>query len=283
MEPPGTPVRSDAEPPRSAYLELVKRCLLRTAFPERWREYRPRGLVRRGLIRLATAFSRRDLRVVKPGREDAAGVEEAQFPAPDRLTLVGRRRLDHLEWCVRTVVSEGIPGDLVETGIWRGGCVILMRAALEAFGDRERVVWAADSFEGLPRPDPARFPADGDVDIDPDGYLAVSLDEVKRNLDTFGLLDDRVRFLPGWFKDTLPAAPIERLSVLRMDGDLYESTTQALDALYPRLSPGGFAIADDYGPHVPCRRAVDEWRAAHGVVEPLEWIDEEAVCWRRER
>ncbi len=68
-----------------------------------------------------------------------------------------------------------------------------------------------------------------------------------------------------------------------MDGDFYESTLQALDALHPRLSPGGFAIVDDYGSVPACRRAVDEWRAAHGVAEPLETIDADGVFWRRRR
>ena len=69
--------------------------------------------------------------------------------------------------------------------------------------------------------------------------LAVSEAEVRANFQRYGLLDDQVRFLPGWFKDTLHDAPIERIAVLRLDGDLYEATIQALDALYPRLSPPG--------------------------------------------
>ena len=76
--------------------------------------------------------------------------------------------------------------------------------------------------------------------------LAVPEEEVKANFRRYGLLDDQVRFLPGWFKDTLQDAPIDRIAVLRLDGDLYESTIQALDALYPRVSPGGFCIIDDY-------------------------------------
>ena len=158
-----------------------------------------------------------------------------------------------------------------------------MRGALEALGDRERVVWAADSFEGLTPPDARAFPADAGLTLHRHRYLAVPLEEVKRNFARYGLLDDRVRFLPGWFRDTLPSAPVERLAILRMDGDLYESTWQALEALHPRLSPGGFAIVDDYGMVEACRRATDEWRAARGVTDPIQWIDGDGVFWRRPR
>jgi O-methyltransferase len=158
-----------------------------------------------------------------------------------------------------------------------------MRAALAAYGDAERVVWAADSFQGVPKPDAARYPADAGDRLWTYPQLAVSLEEVKRNFARYGLLDDRVRFLVGWFKDTLPAAPIGRLAVARLDGDLYESTMDALTALYPRLSVGGYLIVDDYGMVPACRAAVDEYRAAHGIGEPIEPIDHEGVFWRRER
>ena len=276
-----TPGPSDRDRAATLYLDLLKRCLVRTAFPERWRRYEPRGLLRRAAVALATSFSRRGLEVVRPAGHDPAARESGLDWPEEALTMMGIKRLSHLEACVRAVVREGVPGDLLEAGVWRGGGVILMRAALEALGDRERRVWAADSFEGLPAPDPERFPADAGMALHQFAYLAVPLEEVRRNLECFGLLDDRVRFLPGWFRDTLPAAPVERLALLRLDGDLYESTWQALDALYPRLSRGGYAIVDDYGRVEACRKATDAWRAAHGVAEPIERIDDDGVFWRR--
>ncbi len=90
-----------------------------------------------------------------------------------------------------------------------------------------------------------------------------------------------MRFLEGWFRDTLPNAPIESLAVIRLDGDLYESTTDALAALYPKLSPGGFVIVDDYGAFEPCRRAVDDYRATRGIDDAIEEVDWTGVCWRR--
>jgi O-methyltransferase len=110
--------------------------------------------------------------------------------------------------------------------------------------------------------------------------LAVGVDEVRSNFARYGLLDDQVRFLEGWFADTLPSAPIERLAVLRLDGDMYASTMDALEPLYPKVSPGGFVIVDDYA--LPgCRRAVDEYRARDGIDEPIVDIDGMGVFWRR--
>jgi O-methyltransferase len=180
------------------------------------------------------------------------------------------------------VVADGIPGDLLEAGVWRGGAAIFMRAAVAALGDQDRLVWVADSFEGLPKPDP-RYDADrGDKHWTQDA-LAVSLEEVKRNFARYGLLDQQVRFLKGWFKDTLATAPIERLAVLRADGDMYGSTIDILNALYPKLSVGGFAIIDDYGAVPGCKAATDDYRSEHGITEPMEQIDWTGAFWRRQR
>lgn len=109
------------------------------------------------------------------------------------------------------------------------------------------------------------------------------MDEVRESFRRYDLLDDRVAFLPGWFRDTLPGAPIEHLAVLRVDADMYGSTMGALEALYPRLSPGGFAIVDDYGAVAACRAAVDDFRARAGIAEELVEIDWTGVYWRRGR
>ena len=109
--------------------------------------------------------------------------------------------------------------------------------------------------------------------------LAVSIDEVKANFAKYGLLDGQVRFLKGWFKDTLPAAPIEHLAILRLDGDMYQSTIEALAALYHKVSPGGVIIVDDYGAVPGCRQAVHDFRAAHSIVAPIQDIDGIGVYW----
>ena len=258
--------------PERLYLELLKKSLTRVLVgPERtWRPLPP------GTKRIVDAVLR-----VPPARRLAAARLRRFFPGETMLPL---ERLDHLQACIRQIVDEEIPGDVIETGVWRGGATIFMRGALEAYGDKKRVVWVADSFEGLPKPKADLYPEDeGDRTWTLAGWLAVPLTEVKANFERYGLLDERVRFLPGWFSETLPDAPIERLSLLRLDGDIYESTIVALRALYPKVSPGGFVIVDDYGAVSGCRAAVEDFRSAEGITEPLEAIDWSSVCWRKQR
>lgn len=199
----------------------------------------------------------------------------------DGETMIGFDRLDNLEMCIRNVVHDGVPGDLIECGVWRGGATIFMRAALDAFDNTDKLVWVADSFQGLPRPDTANYPADKRDLLWSLDELAVSADEVRENFRRYDLLDERVRFLEGWFKDTLPTAPVEQLSVLRLDGDLYESTIQALRNLYPKLAPGGYVIVDDFGAIEACAQAVRDYRAENGVTDELHKIDWTGVYWRK--
>ena len=194
-------------------------------------------------------------------------------------TMIGRARLDNVDECVTAALDARVPGDLVECGVWRGGATILMRGILAARGVSDRRVWVADSFEGLPVPEAGVDTLDLSKERFP--QLAVSQERVAATFERFGLLDDQVRFLRGWFKDTLPTAPIERIAVLRLDGDLYESTMTTLDALYDKVSPGGFVIVDDYLLVEACRRAVDEFRASRGIDDPIVEIDWTGVYWRR--
>ncbi|MET7610734.1 TylF/MycF family methyltransferase [Streptomyces seoulensis] len=195
-------------------------------------------------------------------------------------TMIGRRRLDNLQFCVERALADGVPGDLIETGVWRGGACIFMRAVLRAHGVTDRRVWVADSFQGMPVPDADSHPADHALAAHThNDVIAVDLATVRGNFERYGLLDDQVVFLPGWFHETLPSAPIGRLAVLRLDSDLYTSTVQTLDLLHPRVSPGGFVIVDDY--HIPaCRDAVHDWRERNGVTEEIEDIDGLGAFWR---
>jgi O-methyltransferase len=197
-------------------------------------------------------------------------------------------RFDNLQYCLVNVIKLGIPGDVIETGVWRGGAAIFMRAVLKAFGVIDRVVWAADSFEGLPIPDAERFPLEARARkgaIMRHGFrdLAVSLEEVKLNFLAYDLLDDQVRFLKGWFKDTLPEAPIQSLAVMRLDGDFYDSTMDSLRNLYDRLSIGGYVIIDDYGQDswTYCRKAVDEFRRERRIEDTMVPVDSTCVYWQR--
>jgi O-methyltransferase len=111
--------------------------------------------------------------------------------------------------------------------------------------------------------------------------LAVSLERVQENFRRYGLLDGQLRFLKGWFRDTLPTAPVERLAVRRLDGDLYESTIQALDSLFDKLSAGGFVIVDDYGNVAACRKSVGDFRTERAITDHIQTIDWGRISWRR--
>jgi hypothetical protein len=196
--------------------------------------------------------------------------------------MLSFKRLDNIQMCVETLLRENIAGDLIETGIMRGGATILMRAILRAYDVRDRTVWAADSFEGLPKPNPQDYPADAGANWYLRPLTEVGIEHVKRNFERYGLLDRQVQFLPGWFRDTLPKAPIQRLALLRLDGDLYESTMDALLPLYPKLAPGGFVIVDDYDLPM-CQKAVIDYREKMGIDDEIIAIDGAGVYWRKSR
>jgi hypothetical protein len=245
---------------KSLYLDLMKRSLLNLIYAD------PNE-------KIATKFGQ----TLSIGEARATGLD---WPRRAH-TMIGMKRLDSLQWCVEDALEREVPGDLIETGVWRGGACILMRAVLKAYHVADRRVWIADSFQGLPPPNPQEYPLDAESDLHTFDELAVSRTDVERNFEAYGLLDDQIRFLEGWFKDTLPVAPIDQIAVLRLDGDLYESTMDALSALYPKLSPGGYAIIDDYGAIGACRQAVTDYRDEHRITEEIHNIDWTGIYWQR--
>ncbi len=269
------------------YISLLKGCVSRTIFLDEemlelqltgWRARVWEAYNRSGNLHLMYPIAAHPtaLQARREGREWPRTAE----------TMIGGARLDNIQDCVESVIRDGVPGDLIETGVWRGGAAILMRGVLAAHGVTDRTVWLADSFEGLPAPDVEKYPLDAGLDVSGNEKLAVTAEQVRANFAKYDLLDDRVRFLEGWFKDTLPSAPLERLAVIRMDGDLYESTIDAISALYPKLSPGGYVIVDDYNNvkwGKACGPAIREYREQHRITEPIQEIDHTAIFWRRER
>jgi len=195
-------------------------------------------------------------------------------------TMVGEKRLANVRELAESVIGNGIEGDLIETGVWRGGSCIMMRAVLNAYCVKDRCVWLADSFEGLPPPDKEKYPADADSEFHTFPELSISLEQVKRNFEKYDLLDDQVRFLKGWFKDTLPSAPIQKLALLRLDGDMYESTMDALLALYDKVSVGGYVIIDDYHVLEGCKNAVHDFLFERSLSPTFVEIDGVGVYWK---
>jgi hypothetical protein len=272
--------------PEELYLDLMKRTLSFTLWQEppspiESANYR-RSPAKRFLITAVSKLLRsRELELVQHRELAAAERIDGKVWPGYAHTMIGLRRLDSLQSCIETVIKDRVEGDLIETGVWRGGACILMRAILAAYGIEDRRVFVADSFEGLPEPDSEKWPADKDSMFHINPYLAVSQAEVRSNFEKYGLLDDKVVFLAGWFEDTLPSAQIDKLAVLRLDGDMYGSTMDALSNLYPKLSQGGFCIIDDYA--LPgCRRAVDDYRAQHQIQSEIQEVDWTGRYWRKE-
>jgi hypothetical protein len=216
---------------------------------------------------------------VKPAPPTAEGKYYGGIWPSRAHTMIGIPRLNNIQYCVEHVLRHNVPGDLIETGVWRGGATIFMRGILKAYNVPDRLVWVADSFQGLPAADRVRYPSESELDFHHMAALAVSLDQVKHNFERYELLDDQVRFLKGWFSDTLPSAPIARLAVIRLDGDMYESTMDGLVNLYPKLSPGGFVIVDDYNAVDSCNAAVNDFRKAQGITAELSLIPGAGAFW----
>ena len=247
------------------YLELLKRCLLN----EIYLDDELRLLYLRDCLSGDEVFDYAVYHDIRTARSEAyaalrATREIGRFP--DRNihrsgfshTMIGRQRLDGLHECLDKVVEKGIPGDFMECGVWRGGACILMAGFLKVHGIYGRKVILADSFDGLPA---STLVPDQRLKLDKSVYpeLAVSLDEVRMNFETYGLLDETVHFLKGWFRDTLHDTPSDLLALLRLDGDLYEFTADSLTALYDRVALGGIVIIDDWGVLPACRQAVEDF------------------------
>ena len=267
------------------YLDTVKALILNDIYPEAEAE-------RTYLIKCLEGVERFDARAFYSGAvadpEAIRAIEAAHRTgrhhegllkfATIGASMIGRARLDNVETCLTTALAEGVPGDFVECGVWRGGACAFAKAVLVAHGS-DRTVWLADSFEGLAPPE---HEADT-IALSARKYpmLAVSRARVQALFERLGLMDARVRFVEGWFDQTLADAPIGPIAVLRLDGDYYQSTMTPLRALYDRVSPGGFVIVDDYGLLEPARRAVDEFRAECCISAPLEDIDGHGHFWRK--
>lgn len=265
---------------RDYYLDLMKKCLVNWIYKEHEMvAVSSKNPLKKIIVNL---FKARGSQMMRPMSVDESNRTVGKDWPPYAHTMVGFKRLDNIQFCAEDIIKNNVPGDFIETGVWRGGSVIFMKAILKAYGINNRVVWVADSFEGLPSPDSKKYPEDAGSPLHTCEILSVSLDKVKHHFELYDLLDGQVRFLRGWFKDTLPKAPVEKLALMRLDGDMYESTMDALVSLYPKLSPGGYVIVDDYNCIPGCRKAVDDYRRSNSISAELIPIDWTGVYWKRE-
>lgn len=190
-------------------------------------------------------------------------------------TMTSGERLLGLVRAVQYLARHGIPGSVVECGVWKGGSSMASALALQAYEGAHRQLHLFDTFTGMTAPTDADVAFDGSPaepvyreSLTPDGgstWCQAALDEVRRNMLSTGYPEANIRLVPGPVESTLPAHAPETIALLRLDTDWYESTRHELEHLYPRLVPGGVLIIDDYGHWEGARRAVDEYIDRHGL------------------
>lgn len=211
--------------------------------------------------------------------------EEPEFPvdfdeatkrtirAVRAFTMTSDERIFALCEAVRHVARHGIPGDIVECGVWRGGSMMAAARTLMEAGETSRRLYLFDTFAGMPPPsghdrchDQRRAEellADADPSVEDSIWCVASLDDVQQAMSSVGYPHENVRYVQGRVEETVPAQAPERIALLRLDTDWYESTKHELEHLMPRMSPGAVVIIDDYGWWQGARKAVDEyWREA---------------------
>jgi len=257
---------------RTIYFEFCKRILTDTVSNE---------AIRNHFFKNPDSLSEAEMSIALNDPVDIHCIEGDFWPERAH-TMIGLLRLNNLQICIEDIIKNDIEGDLIETGIWRGGAVIFMRLILKEYGIKNKTVYAADSFKGLPKPDVENYPEDRNDVHHTFDFARVSLDEVKKNFEQYGVLDDQVKFLSGWFEDTLLNPPFQKIAILRLDGDMYGSTWTALENLYDKLSVGGYMIIDDYELS-GCRKAVDDFRLSYDIKEPIRQIDWTGIYWKKEK
>ena len=196
------------------------------------------------------------------------------------LTMIGDLRLYNIDALLRELDKEGIQGDFMECGVWRGGASIYAQLVIALSGNpHNRSVWLADSFEGLPLP---RDPSKDQDYWSKLNYLKVSLQQVQLNMAHFQLLpSSHIHYCKGYFHDSLLDCHPSKIALLRMDGDMYESTMDQLYSLYPYISLGGRIIVDDWSIPV-CQRAMRDFWSAHNITPTeITRIDDNSMYWMK--
>lgn len=275
--------------PRELYLDLMAKVILNQVNPENGARIKylldaledqgAEGVDRDALIRSIVDIRNRSPQIAdaieRPFDRSHWWTKTLGFP----FSMIGPERLANVRWAAELAINERISGAFVETGVWRGGACMMMKAVMTV-SNEVRDLYLCDSFQGLPKMETG---PDSSLPLNENPILAAPLDQVRSHFSRLGLLDDRVHFVEGWFADTMPQlrdkGP-DRIAVLRLDGDYYHSTKVVLDNLYDRVSPGGVVIIDDYFVYEQCAQAVDEYRRDNGLTHELHRIDSAGAWWR---
>ena len=225
-------------------------------------------------------------------------------PSPLGVTMAGLMRMASLQSQLKEVKEKGIPGDILEAGVWRGGMSIYAAAVMRVY-KLDRKMYLCDSFKGLGLPQETSLRPDEHFYASEwlNGTLAVAQEHVLHNLDVHGIPRSRAVLVPGYFVDSLPPLRASltsakgHLALLRMDGDMYDSTIDILYNLYDFVPVGGLVVVDDWGwdhgavqgsdkvakPIFGAKQAVMHFRELHGMTEPMRNIDYSAAWWRKEK
>jgi hypothetical protein len=219
-------------------------------------------------------------RLVKNADMDAQAQKILEQAGP--YTMTSKESILALRDSVNYIVSNQVPGDIVECGVWRGGSMMACALTLLGAGER-RTLWLYDTFEGMTPP--------GDADVFlPTGehagillnadnkrtsyaWACCPLEEVKANLESTGYPKELIRYVKGPVEKTIPRFAPKRIALLRLDTDWYQSSYHELVHLYPRLSPRGVLIIDDYGAWAGSQKATDQYFAENGLHPLLHRVD----------
>ncbi len=223
--------------------------------------------------------SKRTASVFEPAME---GEFKSIYEAAHPYTMTLPERMYNLYLATRYVVERGVSGSLVECGVWKGGSSMVMALTLLQMNERSRELWLYDTFEGMSRP------SDKDVDYydktgeriwvpelkeDHNAWCYCPIEEVRRNLNSTGYPENQIKYIKGNVEKTLIHSVPDKIAILRLDTDWYESTLEELRILFPRLSPGGVLLVDDYGHWKGSKEAVDRYLKENKIQMLLQRID----------
>lgn len=210
----------------------------------------------------------------------------------DVYSMCSEKEVDQLYLVLLNVISNKIEGDIVETGVWRGGMVFFVQAMLAHFGEKKRQVWGFDAFDKFPKPEISPFNDSQEINEKDSTIHALTqimyshppkLKDVEFNFKKLGLFDSNVHLVKGLFSKTIPENidAIQKISVLRIDNDYYDSVYYILESLYFKIQPGGYVILDDYNnPVIGCKDAVIDFRLKHGIVNEIIDTYGGSIYWK---
>jgi O-methyltransferase len=227
------------------------------------------------IINLRKAFADSVRLLIREPTCESLELTKLMLKVKPQYTMVTNKNLITLYRLVQRVNKLGLPGDIVECGVWNGGSAAVMGWAnnRETRNCMNRTIWLFDSFQGLPRP----TEKDGKPERENyfKGWCKGDVNKVRRIFARLGVPVDLVKIVPGWFEHTLKTAPVDRIAILHIDADWYESVKLVLNVFYDKVVPGGFVILNDYGAWPGCNQAIADYFVEHdfrhieiNIVEP---------------